>query len=130
VCASPDTPIATPSGTRAIASLRVGDLVYSQGKLGIVVVPILSVGRTPVERHQVMSVTLANGETLEISGGHPTADGRVFSQLRSGDFLDGVPIIEAHAAPYRHLFTYDILPDSESGTYYASGALIGSTLHR
>jgi hypothetical protein len=29
VCASPDTPIATPSGERHIADLRVGDLVYT-----------------------------------------------------------------------------------------------------
>ena len=29
---------------------------------------------------------------------------------------------------YAHSHTYDILPDSESGTYYAGGLLIGSTL--
>jgi hypothetical protein len=32
--------------------------------------------------------------------------------------------------PYEHAFTYDILPASETGTYYAAGALIGSTLKR
>jgi hypothetical protein len=30
--------------------------------------------------------------------------------------------------PYLHDATYDILPDSSSGAYFASGVLIGSTL--
>jgi hypothetical protein len=29
ICASPDTPIATPDGDKPIASLHAGDLVYS-----------------------------------------------------------------------------------------------------
>jgi hypothetical protein len=32
--------------------------------------------------------------------------------------------------PYEHDATYDILPDSTSGAYFASGVLIGSTLAR
>src|SRR4051812_37595612 len=36
-CASPDTPIATPTGERAIASLRTGDLVYSVHGMQVVV---------------------------------------------------------------------------------------------
>ena len=32
VCNSPDTPVATPAGNRAIASLREGDLVYSMDR--------------------------------------------------------------------------------------------------
>ena len=39
VCTSPDTPIATPSGERAIAELRVGDLVYSVDHGATVAVP-------------------------------------------------------------------------------------------
>jgi hypothetical protein len=30
--------------------------------------------------------------------------------------------------PYGHPYTYDILPASKSGTYFAAGVLIGSTL--
>jgi hypothetical protein len=30
--------------------------------------------------------------------------------------------------PYRYAYTYDILPGSSTGTYVASGLLIGSTL--
>ena len=35
---------------------------------------------------------------------------------------------DASAIPYRHAFTYDILRDSDSGTYVAGGAVIGTTL--
>jgi hypothetical protein len=129
-CASPDTPIATPSGERPIADLVPGDLVYSVEHDAVVVVPILRVNRTPAHDHQVVRVALGSGRVLEISGPHPTADGRTFGDLRAGGVLDGVPIVGAERVPYAHPFTYDILPASSSGAYYAAGALIGSTLHR
>ena len=34
----------------------------------------------------------------------------------------------AQWVPYRYERTHDILPDSDSGTYVAAGALIGSSL--
>jgi hypothetical protein len=128
VCASPDTPIATPSGERPIADLRVGDLVYSVDGDSIVPVPLVAVGRTPVARHHVVRVVLADGRRLEISAGHPTADGRTFGELRAGGRLDGHDIVSAELVPYTHPFTYDVLPGSRSGAYFAAGALIGSTL--
>jgi hypothetical protein len=129
-CASPDTPIATPDGERAIAELRVGDLVYSVREGAVVAVPLRAVNRKPVTgAHSVARVTLASGAVLDISRGHPTADGRTFGELRAGDRLGEIPITEvASYAPYEHDFTYDILPDSPGGTYFAAGALIGSTL--
>jgi hypothetical protein len=130
VCASPDTPIATPSGSRAIASLGVGDLVYSIDRGQIAAVPIVRTNRTAASRHVVQRVTLATGAILEISGLHPTADGRLFQSLRAGDALDGVAVESASTVPYEHPYTYDILPDSDTGTYFAAGALIGSTLAR
>ncbi len=75
-----------------------------------------------------MRVELANDRVLEISPGHPTADGRSFGELRPGDRLDGIAIVSAEMVPYAHAHTYDILPASPSGTYYAAGALVGSTL--
>jgi hypothetical protein len=130
VCAAPDTPIATPSGERPIASLHVGDLVYSVDRGSVRVVPILEATRREVHNHHVMQVTLTNGVRLEISAPHPTADGRVFGQLRAGDWLDGVGVVSAQPVPYPYSFTYDILPDSDTGTYLAGGALIGTTLAR
>jgi hypothetical protein len=128
--ASPDTPIATPDGERAIASLRLGDLVYSVDGGAVKAVPLIRIKQTAVEHHHVMRVKLATGVTLEISGGHPTSDGRSFADLRAGGLLDGVLIVEAEKVPYAHASTFDILPGSSSGTYFAGGALIGSAIDR
>jgi hypothetical protein len=76
-----------------------------------------------------MRVELRDGVTLEISPGHPTADGRTFGELKSGDALDAAHgVTSVKVVPYAHDRTYDILPASETGAYFAGGALIGSTL--
>jgi hypothetical protein len=108
--------------------LRTGDLVYSVDHGAVVVAPILRTNRTVVMRHFVTRVTLATGSVLEISALHPTADGRTFGALRGGESLDGVPITAVDIIPYAHDATYDVLPDTDTGAYFAGGALIGSTL--
>ena len=129
MCAAPNTPIVTPNGERPIASLRVGDLVYSVDHDAIVAVPLLKVGHTSVAQHHVVRVALADGRVLEISPGHPTADGRTFGELVAGGKLDAEHWVQsAELVPYLYDATYDILPASSTGTYYAAGALIGSTL--
>ncbi len=128
ICAAPSTPIATPDGERAIATLHAGDLVYSVEGEAIVVVPILRAASTPVVRHHVMRVKLESGAVLEVSPGHPTADGRTFADLRAGTTLDGQTITSADLVPYDQPRTYDILPGSDTGSYFAAGARIGSTL--
>ena len=128
MCAAPDTPIATPEGERPIASLRPGDLVYSIDGPGIRIVPIARISRTAVVHHRVMRVTLANGRTLEISPSHPTADGRWFADLHEAEQLGGVAVIDARLVDYDYAFTHDILPASSTGTYFAAGVPIGSTL--
>ncbi len=129
ICAAPDTPIATPSGDRPIAELKLGDLVYSVDGNAIVAVPLARVGSTPVVEHKVVRLVLASGTVLEISPGHPAADGRPLSSLVSGDRLDEQNTVSSsELVPYRHSRTYDILPASSTGTYFAGGALLGSTL--
>jgi hypothetical protein len=108
--------------------LRIGDLVYSVDREEITAVPILRTNRTPVSGHSVVRVVLESGTTLEISALHPTADGRTFGVLAAGNQLDGVGILSASTVPYSHDATYDILPDSDTGAYFAGGVLIGSTL--
>jgi hypothetical protein len=109
--------------------LRVGDSVYSVDHDAVVAVPVVSVTRTPVFAHHVMRVVLDDGATLEVSPGHPTADGRRFGELVDGALLDGQHrIVSAKLVPYTRNATYDILPASSTGTYFAAGALIGSTL--
>jgi len=129
ICASPDTPIATPDGDRPIASLRVGDLVYSVDHDAIVAVPLILVGRTPVVAHRVVRVVLAGGAVLEMSAGHRTADGRPFGELVAGSAFDeSNTVVSAELVAYRHDATYDVLPASNTGTYFAAGARVASTL--
>jgi len=74
-------------------------------------------------------VVLDSGAVLEISPGHPTADGRTFGDLAASSRLDDQHrVVSAAIVPYDHDATYDILPASDTGTYYAAGTLIGSTL--
>lgn len=128
-CAAPDTPVATPEGERAIASLRPGDLVFSVEGEAVVVVPVLEVRKQPAPAdHTVMRVELADGGVLAISGGHPTADGRAFAGLRAGDSLGDARIVAIAPVAYGHAYTHDILPASSTGAYFAAGALVGSTL--
>ena len=127
-CNSPDTPIATPDGERPIADIRVGDLVYSVDHLAVVPVVVRSVRRVDVKQHHVVRVRLTNGRVLEVSAPHPTADGRRFADLRSGGSLGGQAIQSVEIIPYAHEATYDILPASDTGTYFAAGVQIGSTL--
>jgi hypothetical protein len=128
-CAAPTTPIATPAGDRPIAELRVGDLVYSMNRGELALVPIKLVHRQPVTgAHRVVELRLVHGATLRISPRHPTADGRHLGDLAAGDFVDGVRVTSARLVDYGEPFTYDILPDSDSGAYFAGGVMIGSTL--
>lgn len=128
-CASPDTPIATPDGERAIATLGAGDLVYSVEHEAVVAVPLLKTSRHRVgHHHRVVGIALANGAVLRISPGHPTADARVFGDLVPGDRLGEVEVVRVGLVPFDGEFTYDILPASTTGFYFAGGALIGSTL--
>jgi hypothetical protein len=128
ICASPDTPIATPQGDIAIADLRPGDLVYSLRDGQSVIVPLLAASRTPVSEHTVLRISLEDATVLEISGPHPTADGRRLDQLAIGEVIDGRRIAAIERIPYRHAFTYDVLPASETAAYLAAGVWLGSTL--
>jgi hypothetical protein len=128
VCAAPDTAVATPSGERPIAAIQAGDLVYSVDRGLVVAAAVLRTQQTRVEDHHVVRAVLDSGAVLEISGRHPTADGRLFADLRAGDLLHGRRVVEVTTIAYQHSHTYDILPASDSGSYFASGALVGSTL--
>jgi hypothetical protein len=91
-------------------------------------VPILRVNRTPVVGHHVLHVRFDNGRFIEMTAEHPLSDGRPLSKLNAGSELMGGAVVSIARVPYKHDATYDILPDSSSGAYFASGVLIGSTL--
>jgi hypothetical protein len=131
ICAAADTPIATPDGERPISELKPGDPVYSVDAEGIVVVPILRVGSAAVSSHQIVRVVLDSGRSIEMSPAHPTASGVPFSRLVAGERLDALnTIVSVELRPYQQGRTYDILPASSTGAYFAAGGLVGSTLAR
>jgi hypothetical protein len=121
--------IATPRGDRRIGELGPSDTVYSVDRNATVAVPILRLSRARAVHHSMVRVTLQDGSVLSMSPRHPTSDGRVFGDLIAGGLLDGRRIVSVEKVLYEHPFTYDLLPASDSGMYFASGVLIGSTLH-
>jgi hypothetical protein len=130
ICLARGTAIATPSGEVAVERLRIGDVVWTQGPSGArIAAPLAAVGSTPVAAtHQVVRIVLADGRTVLVSPGHPTADGRQIGDLRAGDTLDGAPVRLAQRDRYAGGFTFDVRPAGSSGAYWANGVLLGSTL--
>ncbi len=128
LCAAPNTLIATPNGERRIADLRVGDAVYSVDGGRVRTVSVTKIRREPVKHHRAIQIHFDGGRALLISASHPLADGRLVADVRRGDMLFGITVSSVELVPYDFEATYDILPDSDTGTYFASGVLMGSTL--
>jgi hypothetical protein len=103
--------------------------VYSVHHGKLVAVPVILTNRVPVTgTHHMVEVRLNNGRVLSISPSHPTADGRTFADLAKGAVVDGVALDSVRRVPYAEAYTYDILPDSDSGSYFAGSVQIGTTL--
>lgn len=122
--------IATPEGEVAVEDVKEGQTVWSvDGKGQRVAVSVLAVSQTPVPpTHQVVDLALADGREVRVSAGHPTADGRTVGSLALGDPYDGSVVASVHLLPYPDGFTYDLLPESATGFYWADGILLGNTL--
>jgi hypothetical protein len=129
ICLARGTRIATPSGDVAVEDLEVGDLVWTLDAGVRVAVPLVEIGSTPVPAtHRVVQLRLSDGRAVDVSPGHPTADGRRVGDLRGGDGYDGAIVMSATLSPYSGGSTFDVLPAGASGTYWANGVLLGSTL--
>jgi hypothetical protein len=131
VCLPQGTLIATPRGAVLVESVRAGTVVWSLDASGRrVAVPVVSVGSTPVVHHQIVEILLGDGRTVAASYGHPDVTGRLLGSLAAGDKLDGTPVVKVTVVPYRGDRTYDLLPDSATGVYFADGVPLESTLRR
>jgi hypothetical protein len=130
ICLAAADRIATPNGEIPVSELRPGMLVWTIDAGQRVVAPVAVVGHTPAPfGHRVIRVVLEDGRAVVASPGHPTGDGRRIGDLNPGDLLDGSRIVSVDLAPYAG-DTWDLLPLSSTGEYWADGVLLGSTLVR
>ena len=131
ICLALGTRIATPGGEVAVQDLRIGDVVWTTNAAGArLAARLIVIGSTPVPAtHEVVHLALADGRSMFVSPGHPTADGRRVGDLALGESLDGARITSAQRVAYTGGATYDILPAGATGAYWANGVLLGSTLH-
>jgi len=130
ICLARGTRIATPAGDVAVEGLRVGDIVWTLDAAGArVAVPLVEIGSTPVPpTHRVVHLLLSDGRTVDVSPGHPTADGRRVGDLGAGDAYGGAVVVSAELVPYSGGATFDVLPAGATGVYWANGVPLGSTL--
>src|SRR6202022_4211756 len=68
------------------------------------------------------------GRSVTASPNHPTAGGTPLESLHAGDSLDGAVITTIASEPYHADRTYDLLPAGSTGTYWADGVLLRSTV--
>lgn len=132
ICLSEGTRIATPGGEVAVEDVRAGMVVWSVDGSGMrVAVEVERVGLSPVPpAHQMIRLVMADGRTLTASPGHPLPDGAPISTLRPGAYLAGTLVVAADRVGYSGRFTFDLLPGGVTGTYWADGILLGSSLKR
>ncbi len=130
ICLIRGTRIATPDGDVPVQALRVGDTVWTAGPAGArLAAPLLRVEHVVVPPAQLfVQLKLVDGRELLASPGHPTVGGRVLAALARGDTLAGTRVRSAGRVVLRDTVTYDILPAGGSGTYWANGIPLGSTL--
>jgi hypothetical protein len=130
ICLAAATVIATPNGPVRVTDIRLGMAVWTAAADGTrVVAAVVATGSMDVPAgHLMVHLVLADGRELLASPGHRTADGRQLGALAVGDSLDGATIRRWELTPYLGDRTYDLLPAGPSGTYWANGIRLSSTL--
>ena len=130
ICLASNTLIATPNGDVKVTDLKVGMAVWSpdaQGKKTMRT--IIKLSRTPVPpTHKVVRLVLSDSRQLWVSPDHPIMNGLPVMSLQIGDNYDGATVVSAVLVPYWDTATYDLLPDGDTGAYWANGILLKSTL--
>jgi hypothetical protein len=132
ICLATGTLIDTPAGPVRVEDIQPGTLVWTADAAGRrLVAQVERTGRTPVPRdHEVVHVRLQDGRELYASPGHPSGSGRPLGALAVGDTLDGSAVVVAQRVRYAGEATFDLLPSGPTGTYWANGVLLQSTLKR
>jgi hypothetical protein len=130
ICLAAATLIATPDGDVRVTDIKPGMAVWTAAADGSrIAAPVLEVGSMEAPAgHLMVHVVLADGRELLASPGHQNAGGRPLGSLAVGDLLDGSKVVRWDLVPYEDQRTYDLLPAGATGTYWANGILISSTL--
>jgi hypothetical protein len=130
ICLSANTLIATPNGGVRVVDLKPGMVVWTTARDGSrVAAPVLEVGSTQVPPgHLMVHLKLADGREVFASPGHRSADGRALGALGLGDRVDGSAVTQWELVPISGDRTYDLLPSGDTGTYWANGIPLASTL--
>jgi hypothetical protein len=130
ICLDERTRIATPSGEIAVRHLRPGMVVWTESPEGLrIAAPLVRTGHTPMPaEHEFVRLELSDGRLLHASPGHPAADAKPIGELRAGDVLDGARVVSAERHAATGSATYDVLPDGDTGIYWANGIPLRSTL--
>jgi hypothetical protein len=129
ICLVSGVRIATPFGDVPVQDIRVGMTIWTTDREGRRIVGVvLKTGHMQAPLgHEVVRLELADGRSVVASPGHPTADGDTVGDLAAGDRFDGTTITAVALLAYSGT-TYDLLPSGPTGTYFAGGVLLGSTL--
>lgn len=132
ICLASNTTIATPKGEVNVKNITVGMRVWSQNKEGEKIEStVIAISHTPVPKtHHVIHLVLSDGREVWVSPDHPTTNTVPVRELHIGDSYDGASVRISETIPYWDEETYDILPDSATGYYWANDILLGSTLRK
>ena len=132
ICLVAGTRIDTPVGTVPVEGLREGMPIWTVGENGErVLATVIRVGSmTAPNNHEVVRLSLDDGRDVTASPGHPLADGRAVGTIVVGDAVDGARVRLVEHLPYANGTTYDVLPSGRTGTYWANGVALASTIAR
>lgn len=130
ICLASNAMIDTPTGEVNVKAIKIGMTVWSMDKKGKKIASkVLKVGSMTVpSTHLVVHLVMSDHRELWVSPNHPLIDGRPVSALKPGNVYNGAKVISADLIPFWDNKTYDLLPDSPTGEYWADKILLGSTL--
>lgn len=129
ICLASNSKISTPEGSVYVSDLNEGSFVWSLNRDGKKIKSkVIRVSSIEAKNHYVYDLKLADGREVWVSPNHPTNNGLTIAKLNVGKYYDGSKIISKLLVPYWANKTYDLLPDSDTGYYWANGIMLGSTL--
>ncbi|MCP4440242.1 MAG: hypothetical protein GY810_14960 [Aureispira sp.] len=129
-CLPKGTLISTPFGRLPVEQLQPNTLVYTLNEQKEkVAAPLQKVESLPVgKKHRLIRVTLEDSTVLVVSEGHPLDDYWGVEYLANRIVYNGKKIEKVERLLMQIEQTWDLLPSSTTGVYWANGVCLGSTM--